>query len=184
VDNDIELGLKTLTEIVDENKYSNDIATLVQKGISSNLCDSLIDLTGLSQNRNVEIILHNKTKKVSSFYFDKTRVSLIKNISQKLHQDEFILDNFTVIGFVVDRHSLSGNLLEGGRISIKMHIIGKMRNIDIELNTKQYLIANDAVKLASQVSITGKLSIKKASGTLVNISDIKIVEQKKFDFNK
>lgn len=184
VENDIELGLKTLTEIVMKNKYINDIATLVQKGISANLCDSLINLTGLSQNRNVEIILHNKEKKVSSFYFDKTRISLIKNISQKLHKDEFILDNFTVIGFVVDRHSLSGNLLEGGKISIKMFIVGKMRNIDIELDTKQYLIANDAVKLASQVSITGRLSIKKTNGILVNVSNIKIVEQKKLDFNK
>lgn len=182
VDNDIEIGLRTLTEIVNEDKYINDIATLVKKGISANLCDSLIDLTGSSRNRDVEIILHNKTKKLTPFYFDKTKISLIEKISKKLYQDEFILDNFTVTGYVVDRHSLSGNLLEGGKISIKMSILYKMRNINIDLNTEQYYMANEAVKLACQISITGKLLIKKANGTLVNISDIKIVEQKEINF--
>lgn len=182
VDKDIEIGLKALTEIVNENKYINDIATLVQKGISANLCDSLINLTGLSQNRDVEIILHNKTKKLTPFYFDKTRISLIKEISKNLSKDEFILNNFTVTGYVVDRYSPSGNLFEGGKITIKMTIFNKKRNIDIDLNSEQYYQANEAVELASQISITGKLLIKKAAGTLVNISDIKIIEQKKINF--
>lgn len=184
VDDEIEVGLNTLVEIVNENKYVNDIATLVQKGISANLCDTLIKLTGTTQNRNVEIILQNKIKKLTPFYFDKNRVSIIKNISEKLKKDEFDYENFTVIGFVVDRHSLSGNLYEGGKISIKMSILYKMRNIDIELNTEQYVIANEAVKLASQVSITGKLSVKKANGTLVNVSNIKIVGQDEINFDK
>ena len=153
----------------------------IQKGISSNLCESLIRLSGKDHHRDVEVSLYDDqaNDRKHTFLLKKSNITQIKYIAQKLAKDEFEFDKYEVIGKVIERHSLSGNNEEGGRITVKMEIYGRMRSINVELDPQNYKLANRAVNKNKQLRLLGKLRIKKGKGELIQPTNISILDDER-----
>ena len=90
-------------------------------------------------------------------------------------KDEFEFEKYEVIGKVIERHSLSGNNEEGGRITVKTEVYGRMRSINVELDPEHYKLANLAVNENRQLRLFGKLHIKKGKGELICPTNIAIL---------
>ncbi|MDO9950852.1 hypothetical protein Q7404_10465 [Glaesserella parasuis] len=181
VDQNIASGLAALSSYLDDaTDAPKDVGDFIQKGISANLCDTLIRFSGKQQHRDLEITLHSTEASEPNqvFVLPKSKIAKIKAISKRLHQEEYSFKKFDVIGKITDRHSLSGNIEEGGRITVKMEIYGKMRTINTDLSPEAYKLANKATNDGKLVKLTGSLHLKKEKGELSNLIDILILENK------
>ena len=178
VNQNISSGLTALSDYFNNAKNApQDPSYFIQKGISSNLCESLIRLSGKNQHRDVEVSLYDEqtTNGKHIFLLKKSNIKHIKNIARKLAKDEFEFEKYEVIGKVIERHSLSGNNEEGGRITVKTEVYGRMRSINVELDPEHYKLANLAVNENRQLRLFGKLHIKKGKGELICPTNIAIL---------
>lgn len=178
VNQNISSGLTALSAYL-ENKDNapKDPGDFIQKGISSNLCESLIRLSGHNQHRDVEVVLYDteldNNKQI--FTLKKSNIDKIKHIATQLVKDEFDFEKYEVTGKVIERHSLSGNNEEGGRITVKMEIYGRMRSINVDLDPINYKLANRAVAKNKPIHLCGRLHIKKEKGELTHLTKITIL---------
>ena len=182
VNQNITSGLAALSAYLNNEKNApKNPGDFIQKGISSNLCESLIRLSGKDHHRDVEVSLYDDqaNDRKHTFLLKKSNITQIKYIAQKLAKDEFEFDKYEVIGKVIERHSLSGNNEEGGRITVKMEIYGRMRSINVELDPQNYKLANRAVNKNKQLRLLGKLRIKKGKGELIQPTNISILDDER-----
>lgn len=172
-------GLAALSSYLSgENNAPKSAGDFVQKGISTNLCGTLISLSGKNRHRDVEVTLHasHKQEENQIFLLPKNKVKRIASISEQLAKDEYWLENFTLVGKVIERHSLSGGIEEGGRITVKAEIFGKGRNIHIELCPEDYKLANKATNSGKPLHLIGKLYVKQQKGEMTDLTKIQIWE--------
>ncbi|HHW7450534.1 hypothetical protein IXK22_11985 [Pasteurella multocida] len=181
VNQNMSSGLNALSDYLERrNNAHQDVGDLIQKGISTNLCESLIRLSGKNQHRDLEITVYDdNTKDKQIFTLARSNIDKIKSISTQLSKEEFYFQTYEVIGKVIERHSLSGNNDEGGRITVKMEVYGRIRSINVELDTKQYKLANQAVDQGNMLRLIGTLSIKKQRGDMTKLSRIDILNSEK-----
>ena len=180
VSQNISSGLNALSDYLNQrNNAPKDTGDFVQKGISVNLCESLIRLSGKNQHRDIEITVYDETQNKQTFTLTHSDVNKIKSISTQLQKEEYNFPHYEVIGKVIERHSLSGNNDEGGRITVKMEIYGRIRSINVELDTQQYKLANQAVDQGNMLRLIGALLIKKQRGEITNLQQIDILNNEK-----
>lgn len=181
VSQNISSGLNALSAYLNQGDNApNDVGDFIQKGISTNLCESLIRLSGKNQHRDLEITIYNDTlddKQI--FTLAHSNIDKIKSISTQLQKEEYEFSHYEIIGKVIERHSLSGNNDEGGRITVKMEIYGRIRSINVELDTQQYKLANQAVDQGNMLRLIGALSIKKQRGEMTKLKKIDIFNNEK-----
>ncbi|QLB18690.1 hypothetical protein [Mannheimia granulomatis] len=179
VSQNISSGLSALSSYLAEQPDAPKSAgDFIQKGISTNLCNTLVSFSGKHQHRDLEITLHSIENNVSNqiFSLQNGQVEKIRYIAKKLARDEYFFEKYEVIGKVIERHSLSGNIEEGGKITVKMEIYGKSRNIYINLNPDEYKLANQATNEGKLLQLVGKLSIKKEKGEMSDLVTIRILD--------
>lgn len=178
VNQNISSGLLALSSYLTKQPDAPQSAgDFIQKGISANLCDTLVNFSGNKQHRDLEITLHSIGEQPSQiFSLQNKQIEKIKRIAKELNQDEHIFEKYTVTGKVIERHSLSGNIEEGGRITVKMEVYGKFRNIQINLPPEEYKLANKATNDGNLLQLTGNLHIKKDKGEMSNLTRIRILD--------
>lgn len=179
VNQNIASGLAALSEHLNQSDVESiDIGEFIQKGISANLCNTLIHFSGKNQHRDVEITLHaiNTNEQNQVFTLPKAKIPDIEHISTQLAKDEFWFEKYEVIGKVIDRHSLSGGIEEGGKISVRVEIYGRVRTIHIDLNPMDYKLANEATNQGKPLRLIGKLHIKQQKGEMTDLTRIQIWE--------
>lgn len=179
VSQNISSGLSALSSYLTKQPNAPQSAgDFIQKGISTNLCNTLVSFSGKYQHRDLEIILHSTEDGVSNqiFTLQNGQIEKIKHIAKKLAKDEYFFEKYEVIGKVIDRHSLSGNIEEGGKITVKMEVYGKSRNIYINLSPEEYKLANQATNEGKLLQLVGNLSIKKEKGEMSDLVTIRILD--------
>lgn len=181
VNQNISSGLSALSSYLTKQPDApQNAGDFIQKGISIDLCDTLVRFSGKEEHRDLEITLHSVEMENPRqiFRLQNMQIKEIRHIANQLNKDEHFFDKYVVKGKVIARHSLSGNIEEGGRITVKMEIYGKLRSIQIDLNPEEYKLANKATNDGNLLELIGKLRIKKDKGEMSNLIGIRILENK------
>ncbi|OOH89508.1 hypothetical protein BMT54_06340 [Pasteurellaceae bacterium 15-036681] len=186
VNQNISSGLSALASYLSEQADApQNAGDFIQRGISTNLCHTLVSFSGKRQHRDLEITLHTLENNGSNqiFRLQNAKIEKLKHIAKQLAKDEYFFEKYEVIGKVIDRHSLSGNIEEGGKITVKMEIYGKLRNISINLNPEEYKLANKATNDGNLLQLVGKLFIKKGKGEMSDLTNIRILNNESLPLN-
>lgn len=177
VNYNIASGLAALSDYLDNTDNApKDVGDFIQKGISTNLCETLVNFSGKNQHRDVELTLHTSRndEHPQIFRLPKAKIHRIEHIATQLAKDEYRWKKYEVIGKVIDRHSLSGGIEEGGSITVKTEIYGKIRTIHIELDPTDYKLANEATNQGKPLQLIGALHIKQQRGEMSELQKIQI----------
>ncbi|MCK3656415.1 hypothetical protein A4G19_13860 [Pasteurellaceae bacterium Macca] len=146
-------------------------ASLIPEGVSHNLCDAIVGLSGIQKQRTVEISLQAGPIKDDSITTSDFKISFtpaeiaVVETASKYYQGEYTLPYYEVIGKIVGLHSR--NLSEGGYIQVPCKVDNKTVEIRIDLTPEQYQTATEAHKTEKQVICKGQdLYINKKKGRL------------------
>ncbi|KGQ30005.1 hypothetical protein P375_11390 [Gallibacterium genomosp. 2] len=173
-------SLKKLKEKI--THYENNptsFAELIPEGVSHNLCEAIIGLSGSEQQRKVEIKLQageisdEAMPSEVNFQFDRNEIKVVQ-IASKYYQGEYTLPHYEIIGKIVGLHS--SNLAEGGYIQVPCKIENKTVETRIDLSPEQYQLAAEAHKTGQQIRCKGEsLYINKKKGRLQKVTSINIL---------
>lgn len=155
-------------------------AELIPEGVSHNLCEAIIGLSGSEQQREVEIKLkvggisdEAMSSETFNIRFAQNEIKVVQ-IASKYYQGEYTLQHYEVIGKIVGLHS--SNLAEGGYIQVPCKIEDKTVEIRIDLSPEQYQLATEAHKTGQQIRCKGEsLYINKKKGRLQKLTSINIL---------
>lgn len=170
-------NLETLLNVVEEYKICNKLEIFddnICKGISSNLCKSILSFGGGLLNRDINLNIKIQdsliTKDINKvFFIDHDSLPIIKKGYEHL-LDNNIIEKFEAIGFVI---KLSRDEeLKDGEISILSNLEGNQRKIKAVLNELDYEIAIMAHQQHEKIIIEGDL---KKEGRRLEIINIKSV---------
>ena len=174
-------SLKKLKEKITHYDHNPIIfAELIPEGVSHNLCEAIIGLSGSDQKRKVEIKLQageisddSMPSKAFNIQFAQNEIKVVQ-IASKYYQGEYTLPNYEIIGKIVGLHS--NNLAEGGYIQVPCKIEDKTVEIRIDLPPEQYQLAAEAHKTEQQIRCKGEnLYINKKKGRLQKLTSINIL---------
>ncbi|ELW76886.1 TPA: hypothetical protein PJH62_000900 [Acinetobacter nosocomialis] len=152
----------------------------VSNGVSANLCDSLIGMSGKNENYDIEIsIKSRKTKVTSTHLFNSSSIQYMK-IATDFLKGQNSIENYTVIGTVINLKQQPNE--NYGTVTIKFKHDGKIRSIKLRLENSDYLEAVKAHANKKTVSIKGDLYISGKNTDLLNFKKLIITDQITLDF--
>jgi len=173
-------GLEALTEAADVYRGNGSLKAFeisVPRGVSANLCDAVIGLSGQRRNREFEVTVRSGPSPIggrseTTFRFDQPRLEAVLTASAFLKND-YIAKNLYLIGFV--RKLNRARDAEAGTATMETEFGGIERLVQIELAGNEYhdaVIAHDK-KLA--VACSGDVHVKSKSATMTRKGAFKIV---------
>lgn len=174
--------LKATKQALDEYEKDANVTIFenaVLHGVSANLCDAIIGMSGISQSRDVEIsielaLLEKDTQKIPKIHtFSSVQMPTLK-VASEYFKGNFVLKNFEVCGLVVRMDHESTD--EFGNIRVAALVNGVERNIAIQLTLNEYWMAFDAHKANSQVICIGDLHVTPRSASLLNPNGFKVID--------
>lgn len=155
--------------INDENTHHLDHA--VREGVSANLCDALIGLSGSLKSRRIEISIklagfeENNQGIPLTHYFDPKSISALEFASD-YYKGSFKIESYTAAGLVTKMKHIQDD--EFGEITVKSLVYGANKNISIQLNMDDYWDAVHAHESGSIVTCSGKLIVTPKTATLID----------------
>lgn len=181
VTNTLSVSLSEAKKIVDSpvlDTSSGELDVAVDKGVSANLFDSLIGLSGDKKNRDFSIsISFAKSREVNSavfeeFSFNAANVPRLERASEYL-KDYYTIENFNLSGLVtaLKREKLSSD----GHITVSAVIDDHERNISIELQHDDYLKAIHAHENKRFVECIGDVHVGPRSANLTDARGFRVV---------
>ena len=171
--NSIESQINDLNEdqILNNSNHNDIFERIVDKGVSSNLCDALIGLTGVDKNRGFEITLmaseiipHENDINVS-IHFSSNIVSLLEKASN-YYKENYVITGVTLTGQIKKLEREANK--ENGSVTIQTIVSGNKKNVSFELNSEEYVYAIHAHENKEEVSCSGDLHITPRSAKLLN----------------
>jgi hypothetical protein len=144
------------SESLDIEPFMNNI----ENGITSNLCDSIIDLNETAQDGFIEISfnlsMNRKDKqRLAPIIFEKEYAPILREASNKIKEIEPQPDQ-EIIGFVVNLNRQTDETT--GQITIQDIQPNKRRSVTIQLDEPTYSRAIQAHKQKNLVKISGTVS--------------------------
>lgn len=171
-------SLGALKGLVDEDSGSIEtVEKLVQGGVSANMCDALVGLSGENKSRGFEIYIsysnseREKARSPSSHSFKSKDVPKIEKISEYL-KENYVIENVTVSGNVKKLDRSADDTL--GTVTIVAFVAERERAVSFELPTKEYHDAVLAHDRQFPVEITGDIHIAPRSAKLLNGSGFRV----------
>ncbi len=135
-------------------------AELIPEGVSHNLCEAIIGLSGSDQQRKIEIKLQvgeisdeSMPSETFNIKFSQKEIKVIQ-VAFRYYQGEYTLPHYEIIGKVVGLHS--SNLADGGYIQVPCKIEDKTVDIRVDLPPEQYKLAAEAHKTEQQIRCKGE----------------------------
>ncbi|MDQ2076378.1 hypothetical protein [Marinimicrobium sp. ABcell2] len=162
-------SLKTLTE--SPKSDSKIFEALVSNGVSANMCDALVGLSGEKRNRGFDIGVsfsaseEIESSSVISYSFSSNDVPSIEKASEYL-KENYVIDNATISGPVkkLDRAKSE----EDGTVTIVAFVEDRDRAVSFELSSSEYheaILAHDQKLI---VEISGDIHIGPRSARMLN----------------
>ncbi len=149
----------------------------VTAGVSANLCDALIGLSGSSKLRNFEISIalarvEPDKQNVSIHHsFNSEHVSVLEAASE-YYKGNYVMDSFIASGLVNQmKHSKDEDF---GEISIRTPVHNVEKNITVQLTLDDYWSAVHAHESGSYVSCTGQLIVTPKTARLIEAYDFTV----------
>jgi hypothetical protein len=166
-------SLKAICEAIE--KYNSDGELLifshaVNLGVSANLCEALIGLSGSNKTRDFEInisLSHGEidTQQIKvNHRFNSKHVEVLK-IAAEYYKDNFIIRDYKVSGIV---KKLSRDLTDDtGLITVETKVHEKSKSVSIELLEDDYLEAIHAHENKHIIECIGDLHVSPRSAKLL-----------------
>lgn len=174
-------SLNAIDESVEEYKRTQNISSFdaaVEKGVSANLCDALVGLSGESHARDVHITLSlSKAEEVIgdlklTHTFKTNNIPYLETASD-YYKERYVLNNQTVSGLIVKLFHMETE--ETGTITIDSLVNGAKKNVSVELSIDDYWEAHNAHKKVESVECFGDLYVSPKSAKLLKASNFKVL---------
>lgn len=171
-------GLSSLKSLTESPKSDSKIfEALVSNGVSANMCDALVGLSGEQRNRGFDIGISFSASEdieissVISYSFSSNDVPAIEKVSEYL-KENYVIDNATISGPVkkLDRP----NSEDDGTVTIEAFVGDRDRSVSFELSSNEYheaILAHDQ-KLV--VEISGDIHIGPRSARMLNPNGFRV----------
>lgn len=176
----LSAGLDALLDAIHDFKENDDLTVFneaVNAGVSANMCDALLGLSGERHERSFEVTITPSSRDTfksepRTFLFDTTEVKILETASE-YYKDNYVLPDQTIRGFIkrLDRPATE----ESGTITVEATILNTEKHVAIELGPEEYLDAVNAHKMREVIECHGDVSVKARSARLLNPSDFRVV---------
>jgi hypothetical protein len=170
---------KQAIESYEKNNNLLSFDNAVTQGVSANLCDAIIGMSGSSRLRDIEIsielaLVEQDTQQLPKVHtFSSNQIPFLKTASEYF-KGNFVIKNFEVSGLVVRMdHEASDDF---GIIRVAANVHSVERNIAIQLTLSDYWMAFDAHKAKNQVICFGDLHVTPRSASLLNPRDFRVID--------
>jgi hypothetical protein len=173
-------SLNAISAAIEE--YSADESLLhfdgaISDGVSANLCDALVGLSGSSEERSFEISIQlagveedNQSLSIKHF-FEPKQLPFIKQASE-YYKGNFVLKNFTVFGLVTNMKHINGD--DFGELTVSANVHDSMKSVKFQLGLDNYWMGVHAHESRSYVSCIGDLIVTPRSATLADPSEFSV----------
>ncbi|WP_438765307.1 hypothetical protein [Kushneria sp. TE3] len=186
VSNNLARSLQATKRAVKKYQVTQDLIVFenaINSGVSANLCDAIIGMSGCSKSRDVEISIQlavsekDSQELVKIHRFDSRHVSIL-GIASEYYKGNFMINDYEVHGLVTRMdHEPTADY---GVIRVTSTVNGVDRNITIQLKLNDYWDAVNAHKPRLPVVCRGDLYVNPRSASLVNPYNFKVINN--FDF--
>lgn len=162
-------SLKTLTE--SPKSDTKMFEALVSNGVSANMCDALVGLSGEKRNRGFDIgISFSASESIESssaisYSFSSSEVPAIEKASEYL-KENYVIDNATISGPVKKLDRAKNE--DDGTVTIVAFVESRDRAVSFELSSSEYheaILAHDQKLI---VEISGDIHIGPRSARMLN----------------
>lgn len=150
----------------------------VEQGVSANLCDALIGISGGTRSRDVKITisLSRVEGELDSarleHQFASNMVPYLQ-IASDYYKEKHVLLNQVVSGLVTKlSHEEEENV---GTVTIDATVNGIKKSVNIELQNDKYWQSHSAHKKLQIVECLGDLHVAPRSAKLVNVKDFRVI---------
>lgn len=180
VSNTLSRGLEALYEAANtiEARATDEVfESLIEYGVSANLCDALVGLSGHEEKRGISIsIALGKFETTENnvqieHNFNSDNVPFWKEASN-YYKEILEFSNHTISGYVTKLHHEEN---EGfGEITLGATVNGLPKSVSLQLNEEDYWEAHAAHKSKMIVECIGDLLISPRSAKLIEVSNFRV----------
>ena len=175
-------SLTAISEAVD--KYANsksifDFEETVNKGVSANLCDALIGLSGRAKASRFSIKIKTGGLEAepinfaNNYEFSPDSIPKLEAASEYL-KGRYTVKNFQVMGYVSVLKHLPND--DFGQISVKALVKDKPKSITIQLPLVDYWRAFEAHKANEAITCYGTLNVSPKSAQLLEPRNLEVIK--------
>ncbi|MCG8671026.1 MAG: hypothetical protein MI867_16585 [Pseudomonadales bacterium] len=168
-------SLTAIDKSIESYKSTHDeqvFERAVEQGVSANLCDALVGLTGESQARDVNITI--SLSRTDNEYLDiPLQPSFSSNIVEYLkrasdyYKEKYTIRNYTASGQVTGlKHEENERI---GTVTVASLVNGKEKHVTFGLPTDEYWKAHQAHGENGIVECHGDLNVSPRSAHLINV---------------
>jgi hypothetical protein len=180
VTTNLRASLSALSTALDEYLVSSDLRVFdraIESGVSANMCDALVGLSGEDMRRGFEItiepaLLDSPEQEPMRFSFPPVSVGHIARASN-YYKDDYILPDQTVRGLVKKLIQIPGQ--ENGTIFVQATVAGHEKVVTIELGPAEYADAVLAHGAKEFVESFGNIHVKARTVTLLNPARFRVL---------
>lgn len=181
-------SLTAIDNAIEEYKRTqstNSFDGAVDNGVSANLCDALIGISGETKDRDIRVVVSLSAVEESidgaklEHKFDSTSVPYLQ-IASDYYKEKYVLYDQVVYGLVT---KLSHEEEEDvGTVTIEATVNDVDKSVSIELSIEEYWQAHRAHKKLQVVECLGDLHVTPRSARLVNTKEFRVYDnQDMFD---
>lgn len=181
VSNNLANSLTAITRALDKYETTQNLIAFdeaVLDGVSANLCDALIGISGVNENRDIEVSINlapaekDNQESIKKHRFTSEKIPVLKTASN-FYKGNYTLSDYNAIGLVVRLDHKPEEEL--GSIRINCNVNGVAKNISVQLILDQYWEAVRAHEDDIYISINGNLCVTPRSANLLEPKDFKVL---------
>ncbi len=178
VTNTLGTGLSSLKRLSNQRLENDEfLQNIVDDGVSANLCDSIVGISGEDRKRGIEVsISYSFSEEIAEnpnvvYSFSSEDIPLIEKASELL-KENYVLKGVTVSGLVkkLDRDEND----DVGTVTVVAFLEDRERAVSFELSPEQYHEAIQAHDKKKYVEIRGDVHVSPRSAKLVNGKGFKV----------
>lgn len=182
VTNNLSRSLSALKAVIETYQDTQDVfefESIISKGVSANLCDALIGLSGEQKNRSFSINIALASSEIDyqelpkSFTFLPEQVSSLEYASA-FYKGNYIIKSYKLYGLVNKLKHLPDDKF--GEITVRSVVRGIEKNISLQLSIEDYWKAFHAHENQQRVICEGDLNVSSKSAKLIDYSNFDVVD--------
>lgn len=150
----------------------------VNNGVSANLCDALVGLSGVNIRRGFEVTISPAGNSaapspISTFFFDRDKVERVAEAAAHYKREDYTLYDRTITGSIekLDRPMAE----QRGTVTIATVLGGQPKNVSVELDEHEYQQAVDAHGRKDVVQCQGDVRVTARAARLMNAHSFRVV---------
>lgn len=181
ISNNLARSLRATSVAVEKYEKTNNVICFeeaVSSGVSANLCDAIIGISGSARNRDVEIAIElsvseRNTQEIIKIHKFPSRHMPILGTASEYYKGNFVIKNYEAYGLVIrmDHEPTEDH----GVIRVASLVNGTTKNVSIQLGLDDYWEAVKAHKPKLPVTCQGDLHVTPRSANLVDPRHFKVV---------